>query len=176
MFPTLKINKELSRKNGFINAYIDDNNKLDKYLYSIYVLFKPINNDDFKEFLDKEYENQLGIIEDYNINDYVVIVYKLDDNFINDFNLIKESKYSKTSKQFKNLFKKEIEIVDEIGNVEICKTLQHKIFDKDESLINYWNNELKLNLKKVVGKDYEVWFGFNIEKETLNINQLIKQE
>ena len=119
MFPTLKINKELSIKNGFINAYINDNNKLDKYLYSIYVLYKPINKDNFKEFLEKEYESQLGIIEDYNIDDYVVIVYKLDDNFINDFNLIKQSKYSQTSQQFKSLFKKEIQIVDEIGNVEI---------------------------------------------------------
>jgi hypothetical protein len=95
MVPTLKVPKDALKGNGFINAYIKDATKEDDYSECIYLLFRPENLDKFREFLDNEYERTKTIIEDYDYEDgFVVVVYKLDDKFKEDFDLIRQIKGS----------------------------------------------------------------------------------
>ena len=156
MVPTLKIPKEQLLKNNFINGYIKDLNRDVQYENAVYLLFKPENIDIFREFVDSEYERTQSLIDDYNYdNKHIVLVYQLDNNFKNDFELIKQGKYSKTSKEFQNLFPEKL-------------TLQYRIFNKTEDLLKYWEEILDVQFKE----EYELWYKFKEESETLN-NKII---
>lgn len=168
MVPTLKINRDRLRKNGFINGYILDYRRDVQYEGCVYVLFKPQNIDEFREFLQDEYERTKDVIEDYDYEDgYVVIVYKLDKSFEKDFDLIKQGKYSKTSKRFQESFPKIIKIKsgayqrDEIS-------LQYRVFNKTEDLKQYWEDKLGVDFDASM----EVWSGWDDEKEILNLENV----
>jgi hypothetical protein len=175
MVPTLKVPKDALRGNGFINAYIKDNRREDVYKESIYLLFKPVDLDKFREFLDSEYERTKAVIEDYDYEDgYVVVVYQLDDKYKKDFNLIKEGRYSKTSSTFQKLFPKTVKIIrNGLNKDEI--SLQYRIFNKAEDLVNFWEEKLGIDLADVLGKDFEVWEGWDEEKEILNLDNIKEQ-
>lgn len=172
MVPTLKVPKDALRGNGFINAYIKDSTKEDNYEGCIYLLFKPENLDKFREFLDGEYERTKTVIEDYDYEDgFVVVVYQLNDKYKTDFNLIKQGRYSKTSEDFQKLFPKMIKITrrglhkDEIS-------LQYRIFNKAEDLVNFWEEKLGIDLIEILGDDFEVWDGWDESKEILEIDKI----
>lgn len=175
MVPTLKAPKDALRNNGFINAYIRDETRdvyevdgRDHYEGCIYLLFKPENLDQFREFLDAEYERTKNIVEDYDYEGgYVVVVYKLDESHSDDFKLIRTGKYSKTSKQFQIQFPKVIKIVKRgLSKDEI--SLQYRIFNRTQDLIDFWEEKLGIQFDD----DQEVWDGFDEEKEILNINNI----
>ena len=172
MVPTLKVPKDALRGNGFINAYIKDNRKDDDYKDSIYLLFKPTDIDKFREFLENEYERTKNVIEDYDYEDgYVVVVYQLDKKYNKDFTLIKEGKYSKTSVEFQKLFPKIIKIVKNGLNRDEL-SLQYRIFNKSEELIEFWEEKLGIDLKSTIGNDFEVWEGWDEQKEILELNTI----
>lgn len=175
MVPTLKVPKDALRGNGFINAYIKDNRREDQYKESIYLLFRPTDLDKFREFLDNEYERTKTIIEDYDYEDgYVVVVYQLDNKYKKDYDLIKQGKYSKTSANFQKIFPKIVKITrgglhkDEIS-------LQYRIFNKAEDLVNFWEEKLGIDLQEVMGNNFEVWDGWDESKEILEIDKIIEQ-
>ena len=172
MVPTLKVPKDALRGNGFINAYVRDVRKEDHYDECIYLLFKPENLDKFREFLDNEYERTKAVIEDYDYEDgFVVVVYKLDDKYKNDFVLVKQGKYSKTSSQFQKLFPKVIKITrNGLNKDEI--SLQYRIFNKAEDLVSFWEDKLGIDLIEIVGDDFEVWEGFDESKEILELDKI----
>jgi hypothetical protein len=175
MVPTLKFPKDSLKQNGFINGYIKDNGRDTEYENSIYILFKPENLDKFREFLDSEYERTKSIIEDYDYEDgYVVVVYQLNDKYKKDYNLIKEGKYSKTSKAFQNEFPKLVTVIKE-STMKEEMSLQTRVFLKTEDLIDFWEEKLGLNLKELFGDDYEVWDGWEEEKEILEIDKIKEQ-
>jgi hypothetical protein len=168
MVPTLRVPKDALKNNGFINGYIKDDRMKHGYEDSVYLLFKPVDLDKFREFLDSEYERTKSIIEDYDYEDgFVVVVYQLNEKFKNDYELIKQGKYSKTSKEFQSEFPKSVKIIksglsrDEIG-------LQVRIFKKSKDLIEFWENRIGITFED----DYEVWEGFDEEKEILIIDNL----
>ena len=168
--PTLKINKESLTINGFINGYIKDEQKELNYENSVYLLFKPVDIDKFRRFLDDEYERTKSIIEDYDYtNGFVVVVYELDKNFRKDFELIKKGLYSKTSTEFQKLFSKVVKI-NRNGLQQDEVSLQHMVFNKTPKLIEFWENKLEV----VFDNDQEVWHAFILENETLNINKIIE--
>jgi hypothetical protein len=172
MVPTLKIPKENLKENGFINGYIKDGERDIQYDNSVYVLFKPENLDKFREFLDKEYERTKAVIEDYDYEDgYVVVVYQLNDKYKKDFKLIKEGKYSKTSKSFQSEFPRLVKIVRE-GDIKEAMSLQARVFMRTDDLIEYWEERLGMNLKITLGEDYELWDIFDETKETLEIDKI----
>ena len=175
MVPTLKVPKDALRSNGFINAYIKDVDREDQYKDSIYLLFKPENLDKFREFLDSEYERTKTVIEDYDYEDgYVVVVYQLDGKYKKDFNLIKQGSYSKTSNDFQKLFPKIIKITKNgLHKDEI--SLQYRIFNKAEDLVTFWEDKLGIDLEDTVGKNFEVWEGWDESKEILEINKIKEQ-
>lgn len=172
MVPTLKVPKDALRGNGFINAYVKDVRKEDQYDGCIYLLFKPENLDKFREFLDSEYERTKAVIEDYDYEDgFVVVVYKLDDKYKNDFVLVKQGRYSKTSKDFQKLFPKVIKITrNGLNKDEI--SLQYRIFNKAEDLVSFWEDKLGIDLVEIVGDDFEVWEGFDESKEILELDKI----
>lgn len=168
MVPTLKVPNEGFKNHGYINAFIKDLQREIQYEDCIYVLFKPINIDAFREFLDSEYERTDNIIDDYDYEDgLVVLVYKLNPIFEEDFKLIKEGKYSKTSDAFKEQFQKIKQIkVNGLRRDEL--SMQWRIFKKTIDLREYWEERLGVNFDE----DQEVWKGWDEENETLNINKI----
>ena len=165
MAPTLKTPKDSLRNNGFINAYIKDELSDSEYKDCIYVLFKPNDLDMFKDFLDGEYERTKQIIEDYDYEGgFVVVVYKLDKKFEKDFKIVKEGKYSKTSKQFQKLFPKVIKLKKN-GLHRDELSLQYRVFNKTNDLLEYWQE--KIGSSSSWKDEYEVWSEFNIKNETL---------
>ncbi len=168
MVPTLKVPKDALVANGFINGFVADKQREGHYENAVYVLFKPENLDKFKEFLDSEYERTKNIIEDYDYpNGFVVVVYKLEQSLHKDFILVKKGKYSKTSVEYQKCFPKTIKIKkDGLEREEI--SLQYKIFQKTKDLVTYWEDKLSINFKE----EFELWEGFDEERETLDINQI----
>jgi len=172
MVPTLKVPKDALKGNGFINAYVKDNRREDQYKESVYLLFKPTDLDKFREFLDSEYERTKAVIEDYDYEDgYVVVVYQLDNKYNRDFNLIKQGKYSKTSEEFQKMFPKVVKIVKNNSHRDEV-SLQYRIFTKAEDLVSFWEEKLGIDFKSIVGEDYEVWEGWDEQKEILELDKI----
>lgn len=167
MVPTLKIPKGALMDNGFINAYVSDAGRDVQYENCIYLLFKPDDIDAFREFLDSEYERTSSIIDDYDEDGFVIVVYQLNKEYIRDYELVKQGKYSKTSKQFQNEFPKKLKVMID-GSPKEETTLQIRVFRKTHDLIEFWENMLGVRL----GKDQELWHEFDLEKETLYIKKI----
>lgn len=168
MVPTLKFPKDALKLNGFINGYIKDERRDTQYEDAVYILFQPHNIDRFREFLDAEYERKDHIIEDYDYEDgFVVLVCKLNSKFKKDFKLIKEGKYSKTSKGFQELFPKVVKIIRNGLNKDE-PSLQVRIFKKTEDLREFWEEKLDVTFDE----DQEVWDGWDEQKEILNLDKI----
>lgn len=165
--PTLKIGKERLTENGFLNGYIKDELKDVHYDDCAYLLFKPDNMGKFKEFVDTEYERTKNLVEEYDYEGgYVILVYHLDESFKKDYDLIRETKYSKTSAEFQALFPKVVKVVKNgLRRDEI--SLQYRVFTKSEDIRKYWEDRLGITLSAEI----ELWEGFFDENETLNIEK-----
>lgn len=170
--PTLNIPRKDKEENGFLNAYIKDVNKEINYKDAVYLLYKPTDMFRFNKFLEEEKAKNKNILDDYDYEGgYVVVVYKLDNKFKDDFELIREGKYSRTSDKFQKAFPKVIKIKDSRGLHKDELSLQFRIFNKTNDLKEFW--EAKFGMKFT--PNMEVWGGWNEEAETLDINT-IKQE
>jgi hypothetical protein len=171
MVPTLKIKRESLIENGFINGYVSDSRRDVQYRNAVYLLFKPTNLDRFREFLTDEYERTTYVLDDYDYEDgYVVVVYQLNPMWKEDFMLVREGLYSRTSEEFQKVFPKVIKITKNgLHRDEI--SLQYRIFKKTEDLKQYWEDRLDITFTD----DMEVWDGFHFTKETLDLDT-VKQE
>jgi hypothetical protein len=168
MVKPLGIGIEKLDKVGFINAFIRDVEHDSVYQDCVYLLFKPTDMDLFRDFIDSEYERTDNIVEDYDYGGgYIVVVYKLDPKFKKDYQLIRQGLYSKTSKDFQNVFPKVVKIVKN-GKHRDEISLQYRIFNKTQDLIAFWEDRIGITLSS----DQEVWEGFHEERETLNINKI----
>lgn len=168
MVKPLGIGIEKLDKMGFINGFIQDVDHDCIYEDCVYLLFKPHDMDLFRDFIDSEYERTNNIVEDYDYEGgYVVMIYKLDPRFKNDYQLVRQGLYSKTSKDFQNLFPKIVKIMKN-GKHRDEISLQYRIFNKTQDLITFWEDKLGIRFSN----DQEVWEGFHEERETLNINNI----
>ncbi len=166
--PTLKIPRDSLLSNGYINAYIKDGEREIQYENSVYLLFKPSNLDNFKDFLDLEYERTKNIIEDYDYEGgLIVVVYKLDTKYKKDFELIKLGKYSKTSKEFQELFPKIVKIFKN-GLFKDEISLQYRVFNKTEDLRKFWEEKFDVTFDE----NQEIWSTFIEEEETLQLTKI----
>jgi hypothetical protein len=171
MVPTLTIGRERLLKNGFMNGYFKDADKEVHYENCVYLLFNPKDVDRFKIFLDEEYERTKAIIDDYDYaGGYVVLVYELNKQFQKDFELVKQGKYSETSKEFQSVFPKTVKIKKN-GLLKEQHTLQYMIFNKADKLKEYWEEKLGV----VFDGSFEYWQGWIEENEVLFINKLEKK-
>jgi hypothetical protein len=167
--PSLKIDKEKIKSNGYINAYAkDESPDAVSYENCVYLLFKPSDLSKFRSFLDEEYERTKSVIDDYDYEGgYVVVVYKLNPKFNRDYKLIKEGLYSRTSKEFQSLFSKNVKVVKG-GFTREEISLQYRVFNKTEDMIIFWEDKLGVTFDH----DQEVWHGYEQKNEILNINKL----
>jgi hypothetical protein len=166
--PTLSIDKGKLLDNGFVNGYIKDGKRDIQYDNAVYLLFKPADLDKFRDFLDKEYERTKSIVDDYDYEDgYVVVVYEINPRLKNDVELVKQGKYSQTSKKFQEIFPKVVKIrKNGLSRDEI--SLQFRVFNKTEDLVQFWEDKLGVELPE----DVEVWHGFFEDFETLDLNKI----
>lgn len=162
--PTLKIPKDKMKEVGFINGYELDESQDVLYPDAVYLLFKPKNLHEFREFLNDEYERTTNIIDDYDCGKgFVVVVYKLDKRYTNDYTLVRQGKYSKTSKKFQSEFSKTVRIMKGgVASDEV--SLQFRIFNKTQDMVDFWEDKLGMRLPP----DQEVWQTYEVEKEILN--------
>jgi hypothetical protein len=170
--PTLSIGKEKLLDNGFVNGYIKDNKRDIQYENAVYLLFKPEDLDKFRDFLDGEYEKTKSIIDDYDYEDgYVVVVYEINPKLKKDIELIKQGKYSQTSPAFQGIFPKVVQIrKNGLRRDEI--SLQYRVFNKTEDLVQFWEDKLGVDLPE----DVEVWHGFFDDFETLDLDKIKENE
>ena len=167
--PTLNIDRDTLNQNNFINGFTKDVRREVQYENCIYLLFKPENLDKFRDFLDKEYDRTTFIIDDYDYEDgYVVLVYKLNPTYKKDFELIKQGKYSKTSKKFQELFPKTMRVYISTNAFETKVTLQYRIFNKTEDLKEFWEEKIDMKLDE----NSEVWTMFLEDKEILDLDKI----
>ena len=166
--PTLSIGRDKLLDNGFINGYIKDVNRDIQYENAVYLLFKPKDLDRFRDFLDGEYERTKSIVDDYDYEDgYVVVVYEINPRLKTDVELIKQGKYSQTSKKFQEIFPKVVKIKKNgLSRDEI--SLQYRVFNKTEDFRQFWEDKLGVELEE----DMEVWHGFFDEFEILDITKI----
>lgn len=166
--PTLSIGRDRLIDNGFINGYTKDSRRDVQYENAVYLLFKPNDLDRFRSFLDKEYERTKSIIDDYDYEDgYVVVVYEINSKLKPDIELIKQGKYSKTSKKFQEIFPKVVKIKrNGLHKDEI--SLQYRVFNRTEDLVQFWEDKLGMELPE----DVEVWHGFFEDYETLDLDKI----
>ena len=169
--PTLNIPRKDKEENGFLNAYIKDANKEINYENAIYLLYKPTDMFRFNKFLEEEkFKN--NILDDYDYDGgYVVVVYKLDNKFKRDFQLVKTGKYSQTSEKFQKTFPKIVKILDRKGLHKDELSLQFRIFNKTDDLREFWEKKFGMDFEPTM----EVWGGWNEEAEILDINKIKKE-
>lgn len=166
--PTLQIGRDKLQHNNYINGYVADVHADVQYENCVYLLFKPEDVHLFRDFLREEYDKAKSIVEDYDYEDgYVVVVYQLDKKFKQDFNLVKQGKYSKTSPEFQKTFPKIIKVKHN-GFFRDELSLQYRVFNKTEDLKKYWEDKIGVDFDE----NMEVWYGWNDENETLNIENL----
>jgi hypothetical protein len=164
MVPTIGLSRTTLSDNGFINAYVSDSTSEYNYSDAICLLFRPTNLGKFRELLDTERERTTALIDDYDYEGgYIVVVYKLKTEFKKDFDLVRQGKYSKTSKEFQKLFPDTVML-----NNKEHVSLQYRVFNKAQDLIDYWENELDIKFTN----DLEVWRGFDEQSEILDIEKV----
>lgn len=165
---TLNISRNELTENGYINSFIRDDIFQTKYEDCVYLLFRPKYISRFRKFVNTEYERTKLIIADYDHkNGFVVLVYKLNPKFINDYLLVTQSKYSKTSKEFQEQFPEYIEFKKN-GITTKEYSLQYRVFNKTPELRQYWKEkDLFSNDKRE-----ELWYNFNEASETLTDESL----
>lgn len=175
IMPTLNINRKDLHDNNFLNAYIGDINKEEYHQEDVvFLLFNPENLNIFRNFLNFQYETHKDIIDDYDYSKgFIVLVYSLDKSLKEDFNLIKQGKYSEVSDEFKKIFPK--------NNINYAKannpkqeSLQHLIFNKNLKLLNFWEKELDTEL--ISKFNLEIWRDFDTRLEVLDIEKIIQDE
>lgn len=155
--PTLEIKTRDLEANNFINAYLDDISHDIHYEDCIYLLFKPHDFDKFQYFLSRE-RSRISIVEDYDYEEYVVVVYNIPEKFKKDYQLFLEGKYSEFSKDIREV----------IGNNISPECIQLKVITKSPELKEHWEKEFGVEMDQ----DQEVWEKPDLSREVLDIDEI----
>lgn len=175
LVPTLSINKAYLDKFGFVNAYLRDVNHDVQYEDAIYLLFKPEDLALFEKFVQSERRRTKNLfIEDYDCGyGYVVLVYKIPPQYLADYKLFLEGKYSKFSKEFMDLFDETVPSTDEWGYDRLENSLYFHIFHRSKAMKNYLEEKFGVELEK----DSEYWSIPNPDgKEKLDIHTYLQEK
>ena len=176
LLPAIGMSRRALLKYGFINAYLADIDSEIEYKDCVYILFKPDSIDRFESFFMREKESKNFVTQyDYE-GGYIVLVYSILDKFKADYNLGLDGIYSKFSNEYKETFPKFVKVVNsETGILESQISLQFHIINRSIALRNMWEEEFKVKFKDL-GEDMEVWGRYDIHHETLDIEQIRKEQ
>lgn len=181
-----KENFDSLKKAGFIDSFISDPeitkimNEIDikdiENRRFLFLLFnnKKLNKDDVTKIVNTLGTHERHIYSYDLINDYFMVVIEFPQEFVKDYDLILQGKYSKLSEEFKKSFP-ETKPVFNSSNIKIGLeyTIYYHIFNKTEWLNNFWLK--KLNLVEL-DKNLELWEKPKENDIIFNINKLIKDE
>lgn len=158
-------------KHGFLAAYLDDINHEVHYEESVYLLFKPEDQPAFQKFLENEYRKATLIVEDYDYEGgYIVLIYKIHEKYLPEYQLFLQGKYSKFSPEYISMFPMDIVVEDSMGIATVKRSLHYHIFNRTTEIKEYW--EKKIGEK--MPKDMELWSSPDMDKEVLDITSINK--
>lgn len=152
-------------KHGFINSYLKDAEN--KY-HNDNVLFVLLKADDvvaMNRFIENEKETSAFFIEDYDYNEYTILVYTIREKYKEDFEKFKRGEYSKFSKEFKQSYPRTVR-----GTLS-SPTFQYMVMYKDDKL----RKELEGFLGVKFDDEQELWSVPNLERETLVWSNIIQK-
>lgn len=165
LLPAIGLYRKDILKYGFLSAYLKDKNREISYDKAIYLLYKPPAMDRFQEFLRKEYARTPLLIEDYDyVGGYVVSVYQFPEEFMEEYKLFLQGKYSKFRRQYRRLFPDYIVTAE--GEREV--SLQYHIFNKTSAIREYWESKVD----QILDEDAEMWSKPDMTSEILDITTL----
>lgn len=151
---------------GFLSAYLDDVNHEVHYEEAVYLLFKPSDLSGFQKFLEQEYKEPTLIVEDYDYEGgYTVVVYKIDEKYLLEYQLFLQGKYSQFRPEYIARFPTELFIENSEGFMELKHSLHYHIFNRTKEIKEYW--EKKIGEK--IPDDMELWSSPDMDKEVLDI-------
>ena len=171
IFPLLGISKHLFMydkkeydrlvsKTRFVNAYIYSN-VCEKHNHHVSIVIDPYRDVKFDHF----YSSLSGhdtFIDSYEVNDLLIMVFEIPDQYIDDLTLIVNGKYSAVSPAGKQLIMKNHFFDSE-------STIIPMIFNKAKKLKDAWENKIGASIG-----DGEVWNIINVDEETLTNEKLDK--
>lgn len=168
MAPTLGINKLEAEKHGLINSFLKDKSAGIEEKDCIILAFRPANETGFQQFLNSEIRRTNSLIRHYSYPcGLKMLVYKLDPKYALDFELVKQGKYSKTSKSFQGLFPKFVKVKSLFGVEEEKISLQYRVFNKTNDVRRFWETRLGVDFSE----DQELWPIMSMEKETFHVSR-----
>lgn len=180
LYPVLGLQEHEEAKMGFIGSFLADNDKayIEDGTMRMFCLFKPLTSN-LGFFNQKIYElESIGLIEDeYDYPEgHIVIVFKLPKKFKNDYDLFLKGKYSKFSEEFKALFPdKKISFKNNVKYEDY--SLHFHVFRRTPGIKKFIEEKLGANLDIYDGdEDFEYWGIPDIETETLNIENYLKNK
>jgi hypothetical protein len=167
MAPTLGINKLEAEKQGLINSFLKDKSAGIEEKDCIILAFRPADETGFQQFLNSEIRRTNSLTRHYSYPSGIkMMVYKLDPRYASDYKLVKQGKYSKTSKTFQGLFPKFVTVKSLFGAEEEKISLQHRVFNKSNDVKKFWETRLGVDFSE----DQELWPIMSMEKETFQID------
>lgn len=163
----LGIERAVLNKQGFVSAFIKDDQNDIEYNYPIYLLFRPESIEIFQNFLEGLYQSSLKPVDDYDYKGYVVVVYSFPKNYRREYNMFLKGQFSKFRAHYKLL----LPHINENSEQKFGMSLQLMVCNKMPSLKRY----LEIRLGVQLDSDDELWFKPKIKRETLNIEKYGKE-
>lgn len=170
MAPTLGINKLEAQKHGLINSFLKDKSAGIEEDDCIILAFRPADETAFQQFLNSEIKRTKLLLRHYSYpSGLKMLMYNLDPKYAFDYELVKQGKYSKTSKTFQGLFPKFVKVKSLFGVEEEKISLQYRVFNKTGDLKRFWEKRLEVDFSE----DQELWPIMSMEKETFQIDSYL---
>jgi len=150
----------------FLNAYLINGDLKDEYNKSphVYVIIKGFRDKNFDSFFNTliSFENY---VDDYEVLEFTVLIFKVSDENKNDFLLLLEGKYSEISPKAKQLIMKNSFYSGKPTTIPL-------ILGKSISLKESWENRLSNPGSEVDLGEQEVWPIINLNLECFNKAEL----
>lgn len=150
----------------FLNAYLINTDLKDEYNKSphVYVVIKSFRDKDFESFYTtlRSFDNY---VDDYEILEFIVLVFKVPLDNESDFCLLLNGKYSEISPSGKQLIMKNTFYSGKISTIPL-------ILGKSLSLKQSWENRLSNPGSEVDLEEQEVWPIVNLQSECFNREEL----
>jgi hypothetical protein len=151
---------------GFVNCYLDHKQGIYRKENYLYLLFNP-TREAFKKFytLYEIYKNHPNFVEDYMIDhQLIMVVFKIKEKWKSTYEMFKQSKYSKMSKEYADMFK----TVTLSGKVNIG--YQYLIIHKHKDYREHLEKELDVE----ISSNAELMNIIDLTKETFDYARPIK--
>ena len=155
---------EFKLLNAFMFREKDDLDVLDNV---IYLCFSPEDFFKFEEFITPFKEGECFLTEEMAGENIIVIQCKLPAKWESDYQKILKGRYSKLSEGYRKLIPQYIEY-----NKKVSMYLGYSIINKTAEIRNLIKEYLGVTLKE----SDEYWTVFDIQKETLIINNLLAND